>query len=128
MIPLITMPSPMPRVVPNCWEDALKVIAWCKKNCLEILKNANIPHVDCILAEKPRLLEKSITSIKYKCFYKKDGQWWEETESLDISTDLLPKSIKEKIDAHDQDDKLVDITDEVEVELEKALATQKDKN
>lgn len=136
LLSIIPMPEPS-------WEEALKKIASWKKQYLEKFKDTNIPSTYSILAEKPQLWGKSrITSIMFKCFYKKDGQWLEETGlppfliippfvrryRIDIRMDSLPKSIKEKIDAHDKNDKSVDITDEVNLELEQALATQKDKN
>ena len=130
----------------SSWGEALTKIASWKKQYIEKFKD--IPGDYRILAEKslptvrppsfpllicsfvpiiPYIFSKckliTYIRIKFKCYYKKDGEGFTETigRPLDISMDLLPKSIKEKIDVLDgkSDDKIkVDITDEVELELE----------
>ena len=126
MIPIIFPYSFRTRL---SWEDALKEIASWKKQGFEKFKDTDIPNTYGIFILREvafqdialRLVLKYDIVIKFKWFYKEDDHFIEETKSIYIVPDSLPKSIKEKIDGIDESDDTieVDITDEVDNEVKR---------
>ena len=109
------------------WKDVWQEFAEIKTETLKGFKNSDADKYYRFIAERQDYSK--FVAISYRYNYKEKGKWLDiMLISQLIFVDSLPKSLKEKIDAHDKNDKSVDITDEVEVELEQALATQKDKN
>ena len=109
------------------WRDVWQDFAEVRKDALKRFKNSNIDKYYRFIAERQDYF-KSI-KISYRYYHEGKGKWsytmWTDLSQI-IFVDSLPKSVKEKIDA--QSGKSVDITDEMNLELEQALTTQKDKN
>lgn len=96
------------------WDSMSK---WLKD--LVIAKNneyKEAPHAAKVIGVCSNESDEQIVQVKYKWYYKEEGNWVEETETVTIPADGVPEIILSQIKAANGEE--VDITVEVEKELQ----------